>query len=375
MNLTEFRERLKSYEVECRLCPHRDHSLVKHIQEAHKLSPGEYKKAFSDAKVVSPVLSELLRRFEREEKDTDDLIVLAKELFPASQWKKELGTLGAKFAVDPTLEAFIPKENPEFILADEMKMVAFAITRGFNAFVEGPTGCGKSEATMQICALMKRPMRRVNMHGDVTAGNFIGKMEANVSGTFYKDGVLPSCMKKGMVLLVDEVDFTPPHIAAVLHPVLEGQRTLFLPDTGETVVAVPGFTVVATGNTGGKGDMRGTYTGVEVLNTAFLDRFPIKVQANYLNQGLELGLLKKHFGQNVPEELLDKMVRLAAEIRVAFTDGKLAVTMSTRKLLDYGVLYQAFGHEEALKVTLFNWLDEDDRALVQEVIKRVGIKS
>ena len=187
------------------------------------------------------------------------------------------------------------------------------------------------------------------MNGDVTASHFVGAMRASPEkGTYYYYGVLPRAMKYGATLLVDEVDYTPPHIAAVMNSVLEGKRVLYLEETGETIHAAEGFTVIATGNTGGKGDADGMYTGTEVLNTAFLDRFPIKMRMDYMHHEHEEELLTTRFPTEKASDI-KKMVRAANEVREAFKQGQISLTFSTRKLLDYFELKGYLGEDETPK--------------------------
>ena len=70
-----------------------------------------------------------------------------------------------------------------------------------------------------------------------------------------------------------------------------------------------------------------------------------------------------------------KLVKVANEVRLAFKNGGLAVTMSTRKLVDFFGLRIALDDVKlALQAVLLNWLTEDDRALVLEICQRVGVQ-
>ena len=56
--------------------------------------------------------------------------------------------------------------------------------------------------------------------------------------------------------------------------ILEG-KGLFLKKIGRFVRPAVGFNVVATANTKGKGSDDGRFIGTNVLNEAFLERFPV----------------------------------------------------------------------------------------------------
>lgn len=307
---------------------------------------------------------------DRRSKTTQDLETVAINFLGAKDWSSELEALGKVYQNTPETALLIPEKNPDFDLPEEAKMLAYAANKGMNVYVQGPVGCGKTDGVEQVLSRMKRPCKRINMNGDATTANFIGQMKANAQGTYYDYGVLPLAMKGGYPLLCDEIDFTPPQIGAILHPVLESKKVLFIPDTNETIHAQPGFCVFATANTGGKGDGRGVYTGTEILNTAMLDRFPIKLNWSYLTIDRELSLISKH--TTVANDELAKLVKVAAEIRTAFMQGNLSVTFSTRKLLDYIALRGSFPKEMAVRAVLLNWLDVDDEPLVQAILNRVG---
>lgn len=394
MDINQFRDRLASTKVKCELCAYLGHSVIAHLQATHGLSANQYREQFPSARLVSHVVSELMRRLGRDSLSTDDLGELIEAFdFDNSNVYAELEKIGARFATTVEQTAFIGEVDSYFVFDEQVKLIAYGMRHCKNIFNEGPTGCGKTESFIQAHARAKRPFKQVNMHGDVTAANFIGQLKANPQkGTYYEYGDLPAAMgyplglngpvQPGYTLIIDELDYTPPQIASVLNPVLSRQRQLHLMDTGETIVAREGFNIMATANTGGKGDLQGNYTGTEVLNTAFLDRFPIKLKADYLGwvDGLpahpevEVGMLKQRFAK-VPEADLKAMVKAANEIRVAFKAGNLAVTMSSRKLVDYfRMSIELNDWPLARRATLINWLTDDDRALVDQMLTRCGVQ-
>ena len=172
--------------------------------------------------------------------------------------------------------------------------------------------------------------------------------------------------------MCDEMDFTPPHIGAVLHPALEDKGSLYIPETGETIFGNKGFMVIATANTGGKGDQAGVHAGAEVLNIALTDRYPIKLTMDYLPKGKEFKMMKRRFPEIAPQEL-EQVVALAVEIREAFKAGNMGTTFPTRKLVEYGEMHPTFGPGKALSLTVLNWLDSEDKTLVTTLLRKVGI--
>ena len=374
ISLDDLRKTIDAQRATCRVCGYEGHSLTAHLKEKHSMSVGQYKKKYGrDAKICSPAVSDLMRRMGRKPKASDDLQELLEDVTFPEDPKEALEGLSEGRDTDG-LEELIPPIDHSFVL--DMKLaraIAYGIATGKNVFIEGPTGCGKTMLATQVHAHAKLPMMRANMHGGVTAGTFLGYEQADpTKGTFFEKGTLPTAMEQGITTVVDEVDYTPPQIAAVMHPALEAGRKIYLPEAKLTIKAKKGFTVIATANTGGKGDAYGAYTGTEILNTAFLDRFPIKLKMDYLDKDAEEQMLLAKAPQGSSKHV-PALVAAAREIREGFQQGNLAVTLSTRKLAEILEMTAHFGIEEAVKLGLTNWMDTDDEALVDAIVKRVGL--
>lgn len=380
MTIDELRAKVRVSRPVCKECGHSAHSLISHLREAHGLSVGQYRKKYPDAEIASPMAMELLRHLGKEPVKTvsNKLANLVPSLdikaalttsAEVDKWKQKL----TWYSPPPEAMIYVPEVNPRFEFTKNSALIAMAFAVQRNLFISGPTGCGKTEEIKQVFNRLGFPLRRANMHGDVTYGTFVGAMKANASGTYFDYGLLPLAMKGGYPVLLDEVDFTPPNIASILFPVLEQDAELYIPETGEHIRPAKGFCIYATGNTGGKGDGVGSFTGTEVLNTAFLDRFSFKLTADYLPVEKEVQLLMASHPA-LPELFCRRTVALATEIRNAFLGGDLAFTWSTRKVLDFVSYAQVLGTSDALDVTLRNWLDKDDRPLVDTLYRKVGLE-
>ena len=69
---------------------------------------------------------------------------------------------------------------------------------------------------------------------------------------------------------------------------------VFLKKVNRFVSPSKGFTVLATANTKGKGSEDG-FIGTNILNEAFLERFPITVEQEYPTMSVERKILDKVF--------------------------------------------------------------------------------
>lgn len=379
LTIDEFRDSVRKSRVECCICKHSAHSLVAHLREAHKLSPGQYRKQHPNAQVASPLAQELLRSVTRTTRSSTVDLRTEQQRFLSvvagqtgsdalDSFASQLGW----FAPDSALKEFIPRTNVNFEFTANAAHLAMAFLVGRNVFVSGPPGCGKTEEVQQVMSYLKIPCPRANMNGEVTYGSFVGMMKANSQGTYFQPGLLPRAMLGGYPLLLDEIDFTPPNIGAVLHPVLEKGRSLYISETGEHIVAKRGFMVFATGNTGGRGDQDGSFAGTEVLNSAFLDRFSVKLKADYLSQASEEALLRRSF-PGISAGFCKRTAQFAQEVRAAVRTDSLSVNWSTRKVLDFAEFSLSIGSTAALDLTLYNWLDGEERNLVGALEKRVQL--
>ena len=93
-------------------------------------------------------------------------------------------------------------------------------------------------------------------------------------------------MERGtLFFLLDEIDFASNKIMC-LQPILEGSG-VFVKKINRFVKPAHGFNVVATANTKGQGSDDGKFIGNNVLNEAFLERFPITFEQSYPKPAVE----------------------------------------------------------------------------------------
>lgn len=384
-SLEDLRKLIDRSRVKCEICGFKNHSIAGHLVEEHGIDAAEYKAKYGKrAKLASKVVAEMLRTLPRSAQRTADVGAFVEEFnfvdvdVASDEFAEQLAAM-RKVLPDTSdeLADLVPEANEHFVLtAGMVAPTCYALQRDIHVYSEGPTGCGKTDGFLQLFARLGEPVLRVNMHGDVTVKNFLGQMVAENRSTRFQYGFLPRAMrgdgKRGVRLVVDELDYTPPQIGAIMNPVLENGGTLYIPETGETIRALPGFSIVATANTGGRGDRHGHYAGTELLNLAFLNRFGIKVVEDYLGDELERAMLANRFPEAEGKEIA-QMVRAANEVRAAFKEGEIGLTLSTRQLIAFFEARRAMDFGTALDVTFLNWTDADDGALVREVLARVGL--
>ena len=209
-------------------------------------------------------------------------------------------------------------------------------------YITGLSGNGKTLMVEQIAAALGRELIRVNITKLTDETDLIGSYELIDGNTVRREGPVITAMRRGAVLLLDETDYGTESLLC-LNGVLEG-KPYFDKKTGEVIHAAPGFNVVATANTKGKGDAEGRFIGANVLNEAFLERFAITVEQEYPKTVVEKKILKLNFEKLGldDEQFVDRLVVWADVIRKSFDEGAVDELISTRRLVHIAKAFSIF---------------------------------
>jgi len=187
----------------------------------------------------------------------------------------------------------------------------------------------------------------------------------------FRYGVLPTAMKAGQILVLEEIDGAEPAVLFVLQGVMEENGSLILTENGGEIVRPhPRFRIVATANTLGLGDETGLYAGTHVLNAAHLDRWTVVFNMNYLSEDREESLLAAKVPQ-LERKTAKTLVKLANAVRKAAEQEQVFCTFSTRRLLFLASKAVLLGSvRDALELTVLNKLAKNDRQVVYEIAQR-----
>ena len=241
----------------------------------------------------------------------------------------------------------------------------------FPVFITGLSGNGKTLMVEQICAKLKKELFRVNITIETDEDDLIGSNTLINGNIVFKEGPVLKAMRKGAVLLLDEVDLASNKIMC-LQSILEGGGYL-IKKTGEFVKPADGFTVVATANTKGKGSEDGRFIGTNILNEAFLERFAICLEQEYPPVTTEKKIVKGDFailGVN-DDDFADKLVDWADVIRKSFYEGAVDEVISTRRLVHIAKAYSMFNDKlKSIEVCLARF-DEDTKASFLDLYTKV----
>jgi MoxR-like ATPase len=247
------------------------------------------------------------------------------------------------------LANLVPAKAKNFVPFGSFKDVHTIINSGmfYPMFITGLSGNGKTFGVEQACAKAKRECIRVNFTIETDEDDLIGGFRLVDGQTVFQKGPVVEAMERGAVLLLDEIDLASSKVMC-LQSVLEG-KPLFLKKIGEVVHAAEGFTIVATANTKGKGDDAGRFIGTNVLNEAFLERFPITFEQAYPSVSIEKKIIKKELTLLgcADDEFAERLVAWADIIRKTFFDGGVDEIIATRRLTHVAKAFSIF--EDRLK--------------------------
>ena len=233
----------------------------------------------------------------------------------------------------------IPAKYPDYVPFGFFKDMSniIASRQFYPVFVTGLSGNGKTLMVEQACANLQRECIRVNISVETDESDLIGGPTLVNGNVVNRDGPVITAMKRGAVLLIDEVDRGSNKLMC-LQGILEG-KPYFNKKSGEMVYPAAGFNVVATANTKGKGSEEGRYLS-QILDDAFLERFPITVEQEYPDAKTETKILNPLIDD---KDFVKNLVKWADVVRQTFDQGGIDEIISTRRLVHIAKAYTIFG--------------------------------
>ena len=202
----------------------------------------------------------------------------------------------------------------------------------YPTYISGLSGNGKTFMVEQACAKLDREFIRVQINPETDEDDLLGGFRLIDGETVFSKGPVLKAMENGAVLLLDEIDRATNKIMC-LQGILEG-KPVVVKKTGETISPQPGFNVIATANTKGKGSEDGRFTAASIIDEAFLERFTVSIDQPFPTLVTEKKIVIKHmekFG-NADDDFADKLVTWADVIRKTFYDDGVDEVISTRRL-------------------------------------------
>ena len=250
----------------------------------------------------------------------------------------------AAYVVSSLTDNVVPNKDKDFVSFGNYGDVKNVITskKFYPMFITGLSGNGKTLAVTQACAVAKREMIRVNITIETDEDDLLGGYRLKDGQTVWQNGPVIEAMERGAVLLLDEIDLASNKIMC-LQPILEGSG-IYVKKINKFVQPKLGFNVIATANTKGQGSDDGKFIGTNVLNEAFLERFPITFEQQYPAAKTEQKIVAtklKSAGKS-DDKFATNLVTWADVIRKTFKDGGVDEIISTRRLVHIAEAYAIF---------------------------------
>lgn len=241
----------------------------------------------------------------------------------------------------------------------------------YPVYVSGLSGNGKTFMVEQAAAKLGREFIRVQINPETDEDDLLGGFRLINGETVFSKGPVLKAMERGAILLLDEVDRATNKIMC-LQGILEGKPVL-VKKTGEVVEPSPGFNVIATANTKGKGSEDGRFTAASIIDDAFLERFTVAIDQAFPSQSVEKKIVAKHmekFGKT-DIEFAEKLVSWADIIRKTFYDDGVDEVISTRRLCHIVQTFSIFDNKmKAIELCIARF-DDDTKAAFLDLYTKV----
>ena len=264
---------------------------------------------------------------------TDSKVTQKTETAPVTETVNQ-----AAFIVSSLTGNIVPVKDPVFVPWGHYKDIKQIVSskQFYPIFITGLSGNGKTMNVQQACAQTKRECIRVNITIETDEDDLLGGYRLQDGQTVWQNGPVIEAMERGALLLLDEIDLASNKVMC-LQPILEGNG-VFLKKINKFVAPADGFNVIATANTKGQGSEDGKFIGTNILNEAFLERFPITVEQTYPTNKIENKILanvlsKRNLTTEKDEKFANNLVTWADVIRKTFYEGGVDEIISTRRLV------------------------------------------
>ena len=279
----------------------------------------------------------------------------------------------APAVVAPLAQNLVPEKDETFVkfgpFADVKKIIQSKLF--YPTFITGLSGNGKTFSVEQACAQLNRELIRVNITIETDEDDLIGGFRLVDGNTVWHNGPVIESLERGAILLLDEIDLASNKILC-LQSILEG-KGVFLKKIGKWVKPAAGFNIIATANTKGKGSEDGRFIGTNVLNEAFLERFPVTFEQSYPHVKIEEKMLRLHSASvGVHDDgFIKKLVDWADIIRRTFYDGGIEEIVSTRRLVHIIRAYSIFKDKAKAIQNCVNRFDDETKQSFMELYDKV----
>lgn len=264
------------------------------------------------------------------------------------------------------------KSREVFPGVTEFELFSKATENGMNILIEGPTGAGKTMAAQAYAAMNSLPFYAVPCNAGVDPQEMIGQFvpDPDTGHWEFVPGGIYDVIAHGGVLLINEINFLPDRVAAIIFEVLDSRRSVTLKHAKGNQVARahrPGGCWCALSEADCRSkwpliiaDMNPGYQGTRDLNTALRNRFSVVLDWDYDTE--------------VEEKLVESktMLTLAARIRKETKEEfKYSEPVSTNRLIEFDTMATLFGVKAASDNFAAQFVRPEERESIRTLLLQV----
>ncbi|GAA5875503.1 hypothetical protein JCM3774_003651 [Rhodotorula dairenensis] len=230
-----------------------------------------------------------------------------------------------------------PEEPEDYILTPSVQakvcdLARAVLTRKVPVLIQGPTSAGKTSVVEYLARRTGHRFVRINNHEHTDIQEYVGTYvsDPKTGKLVFQEGVLVRALRRGDWIVLDELNLAPTDVLEALNRLLDDNRELVIPETGEVVRPHPHFMLFATQNP------PGLYGGRKVLSRAFRNRF-----------------LEMHFG-DVPKEELKVILERRCRIAPSHAERTVNVFLELQRRRQAGRVFEQKQAFATLR-DLFRW--------------------
>ena len=279
----------------------------------------------------------------------------------------------AAYVVSSLTDNVVPAKDNDFVNFGNYSDIKNIVKskKFYPVFITGLSGNGKTLAVTQACAEAKREMIRCNITIETDEDDLLGGYRLKDGQTVWQNGPVIEAMERGAILLLDEIDLASNKIMC-LQPILEGSG-VYVKKINKFVKPKLGFNVIATANTKGQGSDDGKFIGTNVLNEAFLERFPVTFEQQYPSAKIEEKIVSTKLASagKKDDKFAHNLVTWADVIRKTYNDGGVDEIISTRRLVHIAEAYGIFKNKMKAIAVCTNRFDDDTKNSFVDLYSKV----
>ena len=262
----------------------------------------------------------------------------------------------------------------------DFEVMARCMELGLKQNIIGPTGCGKTLMFEYYASTTGRPFLRIEHNQDLDKAGVFGQIHINkdddgVATTDFIPGVLPRSMDEPTLVVLDELTRATGYANMIYQRLLD-RRELAMPEMKDTTVSTlkphKYWLIAASDNTKGNGDDMDKYPMSNVQDGAFLNRWDIIIEADYLTHSQETKLVQAWASSLQPSEA-KSLAKFSGLMHSGYKKGDINTAFSPRNLACICKLIESGGFtmRQAIEMNYLSRVSESEYSDVTESLNAV----